>query len=154
MDHLLIWSKKNSLELNLKKTKEIVQTTIKSITIKNLHSSDSTIEQVSSGKLLGITISANLRWTTHIDNTIKKASQRIFLLKVLKNSGLPNQKLWMYYNEMVRSILSYGFPSFCNLPASQLNRLYNIEKRASRIIGTTPHITAFTVNLCKNQVKK
>jgi len=40
-----------------------------------------TVERVSSFKLLGVYIESTLSWSLHIDNIVKKATQRLYFLK-------------------------------------------------------------------------
>jgi len=42
------------------------------------------VERVHHFKLLGITISHDMKWQTHIDAIIRKASSRLYFLKILK----------------------------------------------------------------------
>ena len=44
------------------------------------------VERVQHFKLLGITISRDMNWQTHIDAIITKASSRLYFLKSLKKS--------------------------------------------------------------------
>ena len=52
---------------------------LRTITIGN-----TSVEQVSSYKLLGITISNDLKWGPHVENIVKKASKHLYALRVLK----------------------------------------------------------------------
>ena len=50
------------------------------------------IEVVTSVKLLGLTISNNLKWNAHIENVIKKGASRLYQLRQLKRAkGDPAQ---------------------------------------------------------------
>ena len=44
------------------------------------------IEVLTSVNLLALTISNNLKWNTHIENAIKKAASRLYLLRQLKRA--------------------------------------------------------------------
>lgn len=57
-----MWSKNNSLEINTKKTEEIVFTATSPSAINN-----DTIQQVESFKYLGVMIDCTLLWKHHID---------------------------------------------------------------------------------------
>ena len=44
------------------------------------------IERVTSYKLLGLIVSSNLRWKDHIESLTKKASKRIYSVRLLKRA--------------------------------------------------------------------
>ena len=44
---------------------------------------------VDSAKLLGVTMSSSLTWNTHIDEVIKKASERLYFTVQLKRARVP-----------------------------------------------------------------
>ena len=88
------WANSNGMVINLHKTKEIV-----------LHRSHPRrwslpkslegIEQVQSAKLLGFIYQSTFSYIDHVDYVLKICSQRIhiYLLKQLRDQGLPLQKL-------------------------------------------------------------
>ena len=45
---------------------------------------DQVLDRVESAKILGLTISIDLTWCTHVDNIISKASKRLYMLYQLK----------------------------------------------------------------------
>ena len=46
------------------------------------------IERTDSAKILGVTISADLTWNAHVNNTVSKASKRLYMLYQLKRAGV------------------------------------------------------------------
>ena len=107
---------------------------------------------ITSVKVLGVTITSDLKWKDHINISIKKASQRLYIIASLNNLGLPPKTLWIIYNALIQSVLLYAFPSWCNVSNSLFSRLVKIEKKAQRIIGTPPPISLNKAaeNSCKN----
>ena len=88
------------MRLNPKKCKEILihfmhhhNFSLRTITIGNTSE-----EQVSSYKLLGITISNDLEWGPHVENIVKKASKRLYALRVLKKVNVPNAAIQSLLN--------------------------------------------------------
>jgi len=80
------------LVINLLKTKEIVFRRPN----PRLHISPLPIpgvQQVSSAVLLGVTLCDTLSFTAHVDNMLKICSQRLYLLKLLRDQGLPRHYL-------------------------------------------------------------
>ena len=51
------------------------------------------IEHVQSAKLLGVIFQSTFSFVDHVDYVLKICSQRIYLLKQLRDQGLPLQKL-------------------------------------------------------------
>ena len=44
------------------------------------------IERTDSAKILGVTISADLTWNAHVNNTVSKASKRLYMLYQLTST--------------------------------------------------------------------
>jgi len=55
------------------------------------------VERVHDFKLLGVYVDSTLSWTKHVEHIAKKATKRLYFLKVLKRAGLPPHHLLHYY---------------------------------------------------------
>lgn len=84
-------------------------------------------------KLLGITFNEQLCFKDHFNLILKRASQRLYYLRVLKNYYC-KKELWNVFNTLIRSILEYAHPIFVNLPAKTCVKIELIQKRAHKII--------------------
>ncbi len=63
-----------------------------------------------------------------------KASKRLYIIRVLKRSGMPSEDLISIYIALVRSILEYCCPVWhSNLTAYLKDQVERIKKRALRI---------------------
>ncbi len=79
VERLTSWCQDNCFSLNVSKTKELI------VDFRKRHLrpytplmiSGTPVERVSSFKYLGVNISEDLTWTTHIQTQVKKARQRI-----------------------------------------------------------------------------
>jgi len=83
------WADENNMQINCTKSKEMIlgSTSNRDWPLLTIHGTP--IERVSVYKLLGVFISADLRWETHIEyNIISKAAPRLYFLKQLKRAGL------------------------------------------------------------------
>jgi hypothetical protein len=49
-----------------------------------------TVNIVTHAKLLGVTISNDLKWNLHVNAVCKKASKRLYALQLLKRNALPD----------------------------------------------------------------
>ena len=68
IDQITQWTECNNMSLNVKKTKELhISVFKKPVQFDNLTSAGTEINIVDNFKLLGITISSDLTWNTHID---------------------------------------------------------------------------------------
>ena len=86
-------------------------------------------------KVLGLIIQSNLKWNDYINSVVSKASKRLYILHVLRRSGIPAEDLVTLYHALVRSFLEY----FCVLwhraiSSHHADDLERVQKRALRII--------------------
>ena len=58
------------------------------------------IEQVQSAKLLGVIFQSTFSFVDHVVYVLKICSQRIYLLKQLRDQGLPLQKLTLCFKPL------------------------------------------------------
>ena len=63
-------------------------------------------EIVSSAKVLGVVISSDLKWSTHIDSITTKAAKRLYLLRQHKHAGIAHSDLVIFYCSVIRSSLN------------------------------------------------
>ncbi len=95
VERLTSWCQDNCLSLNLSKTKELIVDFRKrqQWPYTPLMISGTPVERVSSFKYLGVNISENVTWTTHIQTQVKKARQRLLICDSWGNSG-SHQQSW------------------------------------------------------------
>ena len=117
-DYIYDWSQENHLQLNPTKCKEIctcfkhTPPSFPGVSIEGVE-----FETVSSAKVLGVTISSDLKWSAHIDSITTKAAKRLYLLRQLKRAGIAPSDLVLFYCSVIRSVLEYACQVFhCNLP--------------------------------------
>ena len=100
----------------------------------NIKLKNSTLEQVSTYKLLGITIDHELTFDDHVDSLCGKLAQRIEILRSIR-SLLPQNERVLLYNTTIKPILMYGSSIWGSITSKQnLTRLLNLQKRAARVI--------------------
>ena len=95
---------------------------------------DNTIlQQVSSNPYLGLTISEDLTWKTHINNISKKANSTLgFIRRNLKNCPFECRKL--AYISLVRSTLEYGSVVWDPYIQQDINAIEKVQRQAARFI--------------------
>jgi hypothetical protein len=135
-DIALAWSKANCMQINPAKTKEIcISFSRKQLDFLPILINDTNISQVESAKVLGITISDNLKWNNHINNIVKKTSQRLFMLSQCRRSGLKASDMIQIYTTKIRPILEYACQAWHpGLPAYLHDDIEQVQRRALKII--------------------
>ena len=73
---------------------------------------DMPIELVATAKILGLNVSSDLKWNSHIDSIIKKAQKRLYSLSQLKRSGLGTRGLVQLFFTCIRPVTEYTCPVF------------------------------------------
>ena len=136
LNNVLTWSSSRHLPVN--ESKCCVLDIITSKTFQPtpvLDLQGRVIPQVSQLRLLGVTLCHDLKWNIHVESILNKSCKRIYLIRNLKRSGCPVSELLRVYNTMIRSMILYAYPSFCNLSGYLQEKLLNFERRIFRIIG-------------------
>jgi hypothetical protein len=136
MNQVLSWSSKNLMNINYKKTKEMLLGAISKDSLPILHLNDKPIERVKSYKLLGLMITDKLNWNDNTSLICSKASKRLHFLKLLKRSAMPTTDLLYYYTAVIRPVLEYGSVVWhASITDKQSRQINSIQRRAEKIIG-------------------
>ena len=132
------WCDKNHLEINTKKTKDMVfdfrrnKTHVPATVIKG-----ESLERVTEFKYLGIEIDNQLIFDKCAKSKYKKLQQRLFFLRKLNSSHVDRTILQMFYKSALQSIITYCLVSvFGNMRAQDRGKLDRVIKQANRITGT------------------
>ena len=133
------WTEQNDMKINSEKSKEIIISFAQDgnfrSTIPNIKIDGRDIAQVCHAKLLGVTISQDLTWNKHVDNIVKKAGKRLYMLYQLKRAGITQKDLVSVYVSVVRPVLEYACSVWhTNLPQYLSDNIEVIQKRALKCI--------------------
>jgi len=135
LDAVNNWSQANYMNINTKKTKEMLlrpngrnpQTALQ----LNCH----VIEQVKSYKLLGLHVTDDLRWGEHVSTICSKAAQRLHFLKQLKRAAMSTSDLVYYYQSVIRPVVEYACVVWAtSITKNQSDLIERIQRRAAKII--------------------
>jgi len=74
---LIEWSQQNHMNINCKKTKEMIIEPLSKDSVTPLSISSMSVECVSTYKLLGVMINTSLKWDYHIDAITTKAAETL-----------------------------------------------------------------------------
>ena len=134
LDHVKNWSDENQMNINSSKTKEMI---IDSKKLKsNFHPlklGTVEIERVDCIKVLGLNITNNLKWNTHVEKITSGASKKIFNLKQLKRSGMTEKDLVLYYKTVIRPAVEYA----CQVWHTSLTNNFNLRSQEEFILPKT-----------------
>jgi len=113
VDDLITWSQINRLNINSKKTKEMVLGSLDKDSVVPLRPtvSSSVVERVSQYKIIGVMINSDLKWDDHVTAITSKAGKRLWFMKQLRRAGVCQDDLLYYYQADVRPVLE--LPLFC-----------------------------------------
>ena len=101
---------------------------------------DRNVEVVTVVKLLGVTLSNDLNWNSHIANTCKKVSSRLYFLRQLRRARFPPEDLIQFYATCIRPVIEYACEAFHDSLTQYLcNNLERLQKRCFRIIFPELH---------------
>ena len=118
------------LSLNLSKCKEII---IQRSSLPENIVSTSVFNRVCAFRILGVTFCDSLSWKPQICDTVKRASQRLYIIRTLRDV-LSTAELITVYHAIVTSMLLYASPAYGNLPRLLQEKLERFQRRAHRII--------------------
>ena len=144
------WMERNKLTMNLKKTQCMLIGTAQKLSQFRkicIKVGDIVLETVTSSKLLGVHKDECLSWSVHIDVLSKKLSQKIGILRRLRNF-MSNAALLKIYNIVV-------FPHFnycCTVwraakNKTYIDRIFRLQKRAGRIILNVKQTQTSTMDI-------
>ena len=126
------WAGDRFLTINEIKTYELIFYLSKS-TVNNLLPTFSNIELVSSIKYLGVVLSGNLSAVEHINVLLTLCSQRLYLLKLLRDRGMPIDCLHIVFLSLVLNRICYCLPAWSGFAReSDVCRINSLFKRAKK----------------------
>ena len=140
LDNVTQWSSANNMKLNVKKTKDFtVSFLINQPLAQPLIVNNQPLEAVNTIKLLGVNLTSDLKWTTHIRHISSKACKRLYALRILRRNVQPSD-LRTVYCSFIRPVLQYACPVWhTSLPKFLTDELEHIQRRAFKII--VPHLS-------------
>ena len=141
IDDLVKQATHTAMNVNGKKTKEMLVGTVSRDPPPPLMLGGATVDRVTTFKLLGVHVSDDLRWQQHVDAISSKAASRLWFLRQLKRSGAPIEDLLCFYKTVVRPVLEYACPvwhsSLTKGKTNALERFRNERCASSSATATT-----------------
>ncbi|XP_053398165.1 uncharacterized protein LOC128556626 [Mercenaria mercenaria] len=130
---LEIWAKKWGMRFNASKCYIMSIHRSKKPFTFNYSLDNHILEHVKENPYLGITISDNLKWATHINKICNRANSTLgFIRRNLKNCN--KQFKETAYISLVRSVLDYSSTVWDPYLSKDITRIENIQRRAARFV--------------------
>ena len=93
------------------------------------------LEVVNTTKLVGVTLTSDLKFHKHVQTIVKKAYKKIWMLRRLKAFGVKDKDLLDIYIVQIRSGLEYCVPAWnSSLTEEDKNEIERVKKTALKII--------------------
>ena len=133
LDNVTQWSSANNMKLNVKKTKDFnVSFLINQPLAQPLIVNNQPLEAVNTIKLLGVNLTSDLKWATHIRHISSKASKRLYALRILRRNGVQPSDLSIPVCSLFNSFIREGHvPGLWKcadvLPLGKISRPKSIE---------------------------
>ena len=105
VDSVADWTVDNRSQLNIDKCEEIrISSSKNNADLPTSFINGRELEVVQNAKLLGVTITNNLSWNLHINETMRKASKGLYFLRQLKRARVPTSDLVRFYTCCITEI--------------------------------------------------
>lgn len=133
LDKLQKWERDWLMQFNADKCEVIRITNKKDPLIKEYLIHSTKLQTVKDAKYLGVTVSSDLSWNKHVDNTVKKATTSLNFLK--RNlHGCPTGVKDKCYKSLVRPILEYSSCVWDPHTQRNISKLEMVQRRAARFV--------------------
>ncbi|KAK1806255.1 hypothetical protein P4O66_000131 [Electrophorus voltai] len=156
--HLENWCQENNLLLNISKTKELIVDCSKKQErhYQPVRISGTTVERVDSFRYLGVHISQDLSWSRHTSSLAKKARQRLYHLRCLRDFRLPSKVLRNFYTCTIESILTGNITVWFGNSTKQVRQaLQRVVRSAERITHMElPDLQTIYYKQCQTKARK
>ena len=126
------WAKKWKVTFNAGKTKDLIFSKSTHAFTPELTFNNTTVERVLTHKHLGVILTHNLSWDTHLNSIIKQVNLKLSMIFNVRQ--LSRRTLDVMYKMHVRSCIDYCIQVFGpSLNSTQIDKLDKLQYRAARI---------------------
>ena len=89
--------------------------------------------------MLGIYLSDTLQFESHLVNLLKICSHRTYLLKLLRDQGMPRTHINTVFRAMILAKITYALPAWRGFhTVEQIGRINSFLKRAFKCVFFLP----------------
>ena len=129
----------HNMKLNPTKCKEMLINFLhnSNFMLRSIIIGSNLIECVTSYKILGVIMSNDLSSNNHVEYITKKATKKLYSLRVLCRAGVDPSNILKVYLTTIRPVLEYAVPVWQNIPEYLSDAVETLQKRAFKIIFPT-----------------
>lgn len=140
------WSENWGLQINVKKTVNVIFTNRKIKNPPDIILNKTQIKTVTDIKFLGMILDSRLHWKKHIDYIKEKSQSAINLLRSLTSHrwGASKSLLLTLYTHLIKSKILYGGELYYSATKQASNKLNTIQYQALKIIAGAIKTTSLT----------
>ncbi|XP_059802691.1 40S ribosomal protein S24 isoform X1 [Hypanus sabinus] len=137
MRNFVTWCEQDHLQLNVKKTKELVvdlrraKAPVAPVSIQGV-----SVDMVEDYKYLEIRIDNKLDWSKNTEAVYKKGQSRLYFLRRLRSFNICWTMLRMFYESEVASAIMFAVVCWGSRPrVADTNRINKLIRKASDVVG-------------------
>jgi hypothetical protein len=141
LDKLAQWEDKWSMEFHPQKC-QVMHVTRKRRPKEHSYSLHGhVLEAVTQAKYLGVTLSSDMRWKTHITNITTKANRSLGFLRRNLRINSTELKSTAYFS-LVRPLVEYSSTVWDPFTKADIKQIEQVQRRAARYVLNRPHHTS------------
>src|SRR5271170_1986824 len=131
LDEVFEWCQTWHMKLNFDKCEHMQVSSKRNSVVNQYNLDNKTLSKVSSYKYLGLTISDDLNWNTHINTVINKANKVLYVTKLALSQTTTLVKE-AAYKAVVRPLLEYSSSVWDPHQTGQIKAVEMVQRRAAR----------------------
>ena len=140
------WENKWCMSFNAAKCNAITITRKRQKIVNDYKLHNQTLERVSSATYLGVELSSDLTWSTHINKTCSKANKHLAFIR--RNLRINNRTIKeTAYKALVRPVPEYCAPVWDPHHKKYTQKLEMVQRRAARFTLNRYHNTSTVTNM-------
>ena len=144
-----MWGESNYLELNVKKTKEMI------VDFRRTHCdheplviNNVAVDVVESYKYLGTMIDDKFTFNQHAENVFKKSNSRMYCLRQLKKLDVDNKIVQLFFTSVVQSVINFSISCwYGNCSVEAKDKLARILRNCEKL--GVQHVNSLSENFKK-----
>ena len=149
IQHVQTWATRNNLNLNCKKSYEIISRKPRSRASQNVPELAG-VTRVTPLKVLGVTMMSNFSMTDHVSDVLASSGQSLYALRILRSNGMSEKNLQTIFCASVIAKLTYTSPAWRGFANADVRGRIQAFIRRSINAGFCPGDMSSFQELCEN----